>query len=66
MTTKVTVDAHAGWPVAVVTRNGEPGQVASFSTHLVEPGAVKDFYIHSGCSVIAVEEMPRPQADSAG
>jgi hypothetical protein len=56
----VTVDAHAGWPIAVVTRDGEPGQVASYTTHLVEPNTSLDFYIHSGSRIISVEEQPRP------
>lgn len=62
MTTKVTVDAHAGWPVAVVTRHGEPGQSMSYTTNLVEPNTTKDFYIHSGMQIIAIEECPRPAA----
>lgn len=66
MTTKVTVDAHAGWPVAVVTRHGEPGQSMSYTTHIVEPNTTKDFYIHSGCQIIAVEECPRPKVEPVG
>lgn len=66
MTTKVSVDAHAGWPVAVVTRHGEPGQSMSYATHIVEPNTVKDFYIHSGLQIIAIEECPRPKAEPAG
>lgn len=60
MTTKVTVDAHAGWPVAVVTRDGEAGYPASYTTHLVEPNTSRDFYIHSGSRIISIEEQPRP------
>ena len=63
MTTKVSVDAHAGWPVAVVTRHGEPGQSMSYTTHLVEPNTVKDFYIHSGMQIVAIEECPRPKVE---
>lgn len=61
MTTRITVDAHAGWPVAVVTRNGEPGQIASFSTEIVAPKTSKDFYIHSGMRIVAIEEVPAPR-----
>lgn len=62
MTTKVSVDAHAGWPVSVVTRHGEPGQNMVYTTYLVEPNTIRDFYIHSGMQIVAIEECPRPAA----
>ena len=49
MTTKVTVDAHAGWPVGVreivLTRDGEPTGVEHY--HVVKPGEVREFCVHS-------------------
>lgn len=60
MTTKVTVDAHAGWPVMVTIKRGEPGAVKAVSTETVEPNTVRDFYIHSGMQIIGVEEQHTP------
>jgi hypothetical protein len=43
MTTKITVDAHAGWPVEVTRRSrADP----SHSTHIVvEPNTKQDIFI---------------------
>lgn len=60
MTTAVTVNAHAGWPVLVTLKHGEPNAAKSVSTERVEPNTERVFYIHSGQQVIGVEEMPRP------
>lgn len=56
MTTKITVDAHAGLPV----------EVRQFSTLdckqtiiVVEPGAKQDFYAHSTMELF-VRELPLP------
>lgn len=62
MTTKVTIDAHAGWPVLVTTKQGEAAQEKSVHTATVEPGKTRDFYIHSGCSIIGIEEQPLPKS----
>jgi hypothetical protein len=59
MTTKVTVDAHAGWPVQVEQRKGEPGTPDVFVTEIVEPNTTKDFYIHSGMDIVGIKELPR-------
>jgi hypothetical protein len=59
MTTKVTVDAHAGWPVQVDIRKGESGTPDVFETATVEPNTVRDFYIHSGMSIVGIKELPR-------
>jgi len=58
MTTKVTVDAHAGWPVLVTIKQGEPNSEKSIRTETVEPKTVRDFYIHSGMQIIGIEEQP--------
>lgn len=59
MTTKVTVNAHAGWPVLVTLKNGEPNASKTVTTETVEPNQTRDFYIHSGQQIIGVEELPR-------
>lgn len=56
MTTKVTIDAHAGWPVLVVTKVGEAASAKSYTTHRVEPYTQQDFYIHSGCAIVDITE----------
>ncbi len=53
MTTKVTVDAHAGWPVRVTTFEGV-GQ----AVYTVEPNAVRDFYVHSSMDLRVHEVQP--------
>lgn len=59
MTTRVTVDAHAGWPVQVVGIYGEPHMPKEIRTDVVPPLTMKDFYIHSGFRIISIEELPR-------
>ena len=58
MTTAVTVDAHAGWPVLVTIKNGEPGYPKSVCAETVEPNTERTFYIHSGMQIIGIEEQP--------
>lgn len=58
MTTAVKVDAHAGWPVLVTMKHGEPGGAKSVSTDRVEPNTERTFYIHSGLQIIGIEEQP--------
>lgn len=65
MTTSVKVDAHAGWPVLVTLKAGEPNASKTVYTNLVEPGTERTFYIHSGLQVIGVEEMPLPKAPAS-
>ena len=60
MTTKVTIDAHAGWPVEVVTISGEPGYPKSAQITVVEPNTEQDFYIHSGLKILSVSEGVHP------
>ena len=60
MTTKVTVDAHAGWPVKVTTisisMDGTPIPEGQRET-IVAPHTTQDFYVHSTME-IHVKEMP--------
>lgn len=54
MTSKVTVDAHAGWPVEVTQTEAGAEPVVT----IVEPGQVQDFYVHNGHE-IHVRELVR-------
>lgn len=57
MTTKVTVDAHAGWDVLVVELVGEPSHSPKEVRQTTVPAYEKrDFYIHSGCRIISIQE----------
>ncbi len=57
MTTKVIVDAHAGWPVEVTTIDKLPGgDVESKTT--VAPLNVQEFYV-TDSREIHVKELPR-------
>ena len=59
MTTNVTVDAHAGWPVQVIrrSRNDPPGK--NDERTVVEPGAKQDFAIWDDNELL-IREMKRP------
>ena len=63
MTSKVEVDAHAGWPIKVValdqTRRNGSG-VEETVLGIVDPGKKQVFYIHSSRKLL-IEEMPYPQ-----
>lgn len=57
MTTKVTVDAHAGWPVQVEAVDQYPDETAPTTRLLgvVAPGEVRDFHCHSTRRLIITE-----------
>ncbi|MBN9463450.1 MAG: hypothetical protein J0H00_19745 [Burkholderiales bacterium] len=58
MTTKVTVDAHAGWPVEVIAVDlDNDGRVVGESQTTVAPHTTQDFYVHSHRE-LRVKEMP--------
>jgi len=57
MTTKVTVDTHAGWPVSVTCIVGEPHLSTRIETEVVPPHTTKDFYIHSGMRISNIEKL---------
>lgn len=61
MTTKVTVDAHAGWPVRVTLLRGESSSIKTVEEVVVEPNTIKEFYIHSGLELLNIKELPREQ-----
>lgn len=57
MTTKVTVDAHAGWPVKVDSLDQNPdGSLALISEATVSPNTQRDFYVWQG-RILHVTEM---------
>lgn len=63
MTTKVTVDAHAGWPVEVTTVDrvrvlGEDADRVTESKTVVAPHTTQDFYVHSHRE-LHVKELPQ-------
>jgi len=60
MTTKVTVDAHAGWPVDVTPVNNGLPDLARKAT--VSPGDVRDFYVHSGNDLL-IHEVQQNEAE---
>ena len=58
MTTKVTVDAHAGWPVKVTSvQLDSEGKPSGESETTVAPNATQDFYVHSHLE-LHIKEMP--------
>lgn len=59
MTTAVTVDAHAGWPVEVQTRNIVPSSDGTINTEIVQPNTKSIFYIHDGLEIISIKELPK-------
>lgn len=75
MTTRITVDAHAGWPVDVYALDSFAGTVTETLLDTVPPGEVRDFYATSCREIRAVEarrtdgpipvETPKP-LDFAG
>lgn len=54
MTTKVTVDAHAGWPVDV----SFVGAYSAQGSVRLAPGEKQDFYVNSGQDILVHEVQP--------
>lgn len=57
MTTKVTVDAHAGWPVKVTTIDLNVDGSSLRSETVVPPNTTQDFYVHQQRE-LHIKEMP--------
>lgn len=58
MTTKVTVDAHAGWPVKVTkVQLDSDGNKAGESEEIVAPNTQRDFHVHSHLE-LHIKELP--------
>lgn len=62
MTTKITVDAHAGWPVSVMIVDPITSETIG-EPIIVAPGTVQEFYIHSGQDIHAHEIQPERPTD---
>ena len=58
MTTKVTVDAHAGWPVKVEAIDTLNGKTEATDIGTVPPHEKRDFYATSTRQIV-VTEMPK-------
>lgn len=58
MTTKVSVEAHHGWPVDVKAISPETGEYIDTYSVRIEAGATHAFYIHSGMDVRIHEVQP--------
>ena len=58
MTTKVTVDAHAGWPVKVEAIDTYDGESKTTELGIVPAYENRDFYVHSNRQIV-VTEMPK-------
>lgn len=66
MTTKVIVDAHAGWPVQVEAIDQYPADAAPVTTVLgvVPPKEAREFYCTSTRRLV-ITELARPAAVAA-
>lgn len=58
MTTKVTVDAHAGWAVEVTTIDLNFDATKHETKSTVLPNTKQDFYVHSHRE-LHIKEMPQ-------
>lgn len=59
MTTKITVDAHAGWPVEVAIYDFNENTPSSVD--VVQPGTIRDFHIHSTRHLVIREKVKTTQ-----
>jgi len=65
MTTRVHVDAHAGWPVEVSTIHDPPGLPQTINITVVKPYTARDFFVHSGFEIRVRELSDQWQPRSA-
>lgn len=56
MTTKVTIDAHAGWDVKILIDNHVD---ESPREEIVRANTVCDYYIHDSQSIVLIEEVKK-------
>lgn len=58
MTTKVTIDAHAGWPVKVtqISLDNDGAPTGTEAEYTVPANTVQNFYVHSHMKLM-VEEL---------
>lgn len=64
MTTRITVDAHAGWPVGVISVDRSSSGVRIDEATPVPPNEIRDFYVWEGRDLI-IRELRRPDATIA-
>ena len=57
MTTKVTIDTHAGYSVVVTTCFKDSVYTETYNEILVLPNTTKDIYIHSHLTIVGIEEI---------
>jgi hypothetical protein len=55
MTTKVTIDAHAGWPVQVVALDKKDAIWVQSSKIIVAPNTVQDFVVYDTRQLLITE-----------
>lgn len=55
MTTKVTVDAHAGWPVKVEAVYTYEGKTETSELQVVPPGQIQEFYATDTQQILVTE-----------
>lgn len=58
MTTRINVDAHAGWPVKVTKIFNGGTDKESIEEHIVAPNTVADFYVWDGLDIVVHEVQP--------
>lgn len=57
MTSKVTVDAHAGWPIRVTMTNPKTNESR---VEIVQPKTTQDFYVYDDRNLF-IEEMKKEE-----
>ena len=62
MTTKVEIDAHAGWPVKVTQIDNGGTDKETLSVSIVAPNTIGTFYVWDGRSIV-VQEDKKPEVE---
>lgn len=58
MTTRITIDAHAGWDVEVeLEQLNAEGEVTSRTKQVVSKYTIRDIYVHSHLRVSGITEL---------
>jgi len=57
MTTKITVDAHAGWDVAVKVAEKQDDGLWAVREEIVPKFTQRDFYVHSHMDIWGIREV---------
>lgn len=61
MTTRILIDAHAGWDIEVVIQsmNDAGTEVSSERTQIVKAHTQENFYIHSHLRIGSIREIKK-------